>query len=343
MDSHPILTTIRYPNVEAALQRALHTNGNGHHAPHGTHDHHAFLHQPVTILDRVGDTPLLKVRNLINQWGISPNVEVYAKAEWFNPGGSVKDRAALQIIEEAERRGLLTPDKILVDSTSGNTGIAYAWIAASKGYRVKLVMPENVSEERKKTLRAYGAELVFSSPLEGSDGAIELVREMVAADPERYYYANQYDNDANWQAHFLSTGPEVWAQTQGLVTHFLAGVGTSGTLVGAGRFLRKMNADVRLVGVQPADELSVIEGLKHIPTAIVPAIYDEALLDETLWVSPQQSYEMTRTLGSQEGWFVGFSAGAAMHAALTLAQSLDRGVVVTVLPDGGAKYISLMQ
>lgn len=345
MDSQPIQTTIRYPNVEAALQRALHVGGNGHHAahPHGAHDHHAYLHQPVTLLDRVGDTPLLGLRNLPREWNISPSVEIYAKAEWFNPGGSVKDRAAIHIIEEAERKGLLTPDKTLIDSTSGNTGIAYAWIGAAKGYRVKLVMPENVSEERKKTLRAYGADLVFSDPLEGSDGAIQLVRQMVADEPERYYYANQYDNDANWQAHFLSTGPEIWAQTGGRVTHFLAGVGTSGTLIGAGRFLHRMNPDVQLIGIQPQDELSVIEGLKHIPTAIVPGIYDEKLLDQTLWVGPQASFDMTRTLGAREGWFVGFSAGAAIVAALTLAQTLDEGIIVTILPDGGGKYLSLIK
>lgn len=328
--------------MDEALHRALHVTGNGHHALHGSHDHHAFLHQPVSILDRVGDTPLLKVRNLTETWGISPKVEIYAKAEWFNPGGSVKDRAALHIIEEAERHGLLTRDRILLDSTSGNTGIAYAWIGATKGYPVTLVMPENVSEERKKILRAYGAELLFTSPFEGSDGAIEQVRAIAAAEPERYYYANQYDNEANWQAHFLSTGPEIWAQTQGQVTHFLAGVGTSGTLMGTGRFLHRMNPTVQVIGVQPEDELSVVEGLKHIESAIVPGIYDESLLDDTLFVGPAASFDMTKALGTREGWFVGFSAGAAMHAALSLAQTLDEGVIVTVLPDGGAKYLSLM-
>ncbi len=231
---------------------------------------------------------------------------------------------------------------MLIDSTSGNTGIAYAWIGAAKGYRVSLVMPENVSEERKKILKAYGAELIFTDPLEGSDGAIQHVRSLVAEDPDRYYYANQYDNDANWQAHFLSTGPEVWAQTEGRITHLVAGVGTSGTIMGAGRFMRRINPDVRVVGVQPYDELSVIEGLKHIETAIVPGIYQESVLHSTRFVRPDDAYTTTRALATHEGWFVGFSSGAAMHAALTLAQELDEGVVVAILPDGGVKYLSLM-
>ncbi|MGB0384889.1 MAG: PLP-dependent cysteine synthase family protein [Ardenticatenaceae bacterium] len=334
--------TIRYPSLEAALHRALHVNGNGHQHDHGHHDHHKFLHQPVSIFDRVGDTPLLKMHNLTREWGISPLVEVYAKAEWFNPGGSVKDRAGLRIIEEAERKGLLTRDKILIDSTSGNTGIAYAWIAAAKGYRVTLVMPENVSEERKKILQAYGAELIYTSPFEGSDGAIRHVRELAAAEPEKYYYANQYNNNANWQAHYLSTGPEIWAQTQGRVTHFLAGIGTSGTLMGTGRFLKRMNHDLQVIGVEPEDELSVIEGLKYLESAIVPGIYDKSLLDDTHFVDSEEAYDMTKSLGTREGWFVGFSAGAAIYAALRLAQTLDEGVIVTVLPDGGGKYLSLM-
>ena len=336
--------TIRYPSLDAALQRGLHFkfNGDGHHHHHGQHDHHAFLHQPVSILDQVGDTPLLKMRNLPKEWGISPSVEVYAKAEWFNPGGSVKDRAGLNIIQDAERKGLLTRDKILIDSTSGNTGIAYAWVGAAKGYRVVLVMPENVSDERKKILEAYGAELIYTTPFEGSDGAIRRVREMVAAEPEKYYYANQYDNDANWQAHYLSTGPEIWAQTQSRITHFIAGVGTTGTIMGTGRFLKHMNPSMKVIGVEPEDELSVIEGLKHIETSIVPGIYDKSLLDETHLVGPEDAYDMTKALGTREGWFVGFSAGAAVYAALRMAQTLDEGVIVTLLPDGGGKYLSLI-
>jgi cysteine synthase B len=329
-------------SVQIALEPARHLHGNGHHRAHNAHDHHAFLHQPVSILERVGDTPLLRVRNLTTHWNLSPNVEIYAKAEWFNPGGSVKDRPALRIIQEAVEQGRLTHDKVLIDSTSGNTGIAYAWIGAALGFRVALVMPENVSEERKKILRAYGAELIFTDPLEGSDGAIRHVRDLVATEPERYFYANQYDNPANWQAHLLSTGPEIWAQTEGRVTHFLAGVGTSGTLMGTGRFLRKMNPSVQVIGIQPDDELSMIEGLKHIESSIVPAIYDDSWLDDTLFVNPNDGYEMTKALGTHEGWLVGFSAGAALHAAFEVAQRLDEGVIVTILPDGGAKYLSLM-
>jgi S-sulfo-L-cysteine synthase (O-acetyl-L-serine-dependent) len=343
MDSRTQVAYNGHLDLEAALDRAVHQSGNGHHHAHGAHDHHAFLHQPVSIIDRVGDTPLLEVRNLTSDWGIAPTVRVYAKAEWFNPGGSVKDRPALRIIEQAERKGLLNRDKVLIDSTSGNTGIAYAWIAATKGYRVALVMPENVSEERKQTLRAFGAELIFSDPLEGSDGAINRVREIVASDPARYYYADQYNNDANWQAHFLTTGPEIWAQTNGSLTHFVSGVGTSGTLIGTGRFLRKVAPRVRVVGVQPEDELSVIEGLKHIPTAIRPGIYDESLLDETVFIDPGHAYDMARAMGTREGWLVGFSAGAAMHVALERAQQLDAGVVVAILPDSGTKYLSLMR
>ncbi len=342
MNSGTAQKFIPFPQLDSALERSLHRNGNGHHRGHHAHDHHAYLHQPVSILDRVGDTPLLRVRNLHARWNLSPKVEVYAKAEWFNPGGSVKDRAGLRIIEEAERSGQLTANRVLIDSTSGNTGIAYAWIAAAKGYRVTLVMPENVSSERKKILRAYGAELILTDPLEGSDGAIRHVRELVAAEPERYFYANQYDNDANWQAHYLSTGPEIWAQTEGRITHFLAGVGTSGTVMGTGRFLRQMEPSVQVIGVQPEDELSVIEGLKHIESSIVPGIYQESLLDQTRRVQPDQAYHMARALGTHEGWFVGFSAGAAMHAALEVAQELAEGVVVAILPDGGAKYLSLM-
>lgn len=300
-----------------------------------------FLHRPVQLTDRVGDTPLLRLNHLAAD--LPSGVEVYAKAEWFNPGGSVKDRPALHIIEAAEQTGALTPDKVLIDSTSGNTGVAYAWIGATKGYRVALVMPENVSEERKKILRSYGAELIFSDPLEGSDGAIRLVRELVERDPDTYFYADQYNNPANWRAHFCNTGPEIWAQTQGRVTHFVAGVGTSGTLVGIARFLRRVQPELNVVAVEPEDELAIIEGLKHMETAIVPSIYDPDVIDRTVHVSPEQAYAMSRRLARDEGWFVGFSAGAAMHAALDVAHTLDEGVVVTILPDGGEKYLSLLR
>ncbi|MDQ7030927.1 MAG: PLP-dependent cysteine synthase family protein [Ardenticatenia bacterium] len=303
--------------------------------------HEALLNRPVSLLERVGNTPLLRLHRLADD--VPQGVEVYAKAEWFNPGGSVKDRPALRIIEAAEEAGLLTPDKIIIDSTSGNTGIAYAWIGALKGYRVTLVMPENVSEERKRILRAYGAELIFSDPLEGSDGALRLVREIVAREPDWYFYADQYNNPENWRAHFHTTGPEIWAQTQGRITHLVAGVGTSGTLMGTGRFLRRVNPDITVVAVEPEDELAIIEGLKHMETAIVPGIYEPALVDQTVHISPEAAYHMTCRLAREEGWFVGFSAGAAMHVALEVARTLREGVVVAILPDGGAKYLSLLR
>ncbi len=302
--------------------------------------HEALIHGPVSLLDRVGNTPLLRLHRLSAD--LPAGVEVYGKAEWFNPGGSVKDRPALRIIEVAEQRGQLTPDKIIIDSTSGNTGIAYAWIGALKGYRVTLVMPENVSEERKKILRAFGAELIFSDPLEGSDGALRLVRQIVAENPDRYFYADQYNNPENWRAHFHTTGPEIWAQTQGRITHLVAGVGTSGTLMGTARFLRQMNPDIAVIAVEPEDELAIIEGLKHMETAIVPGIYDPEIIDRTVHVSPEQAYRMAQRLAREEGWFVGFSAGAAMHVALEVARSLEEGVVVAMLPDSGTKYLSLL-
>jgi cysteine synthase B len=297
--------------------------------------------QATSVLDQIGNTPLLDLEALAQRAGVSPQVGVYAKAEWFNPGGSVKDRAALRIIQAAEASGALTPDKILIDSSSGNTGIAYAMIGAVKGYRVHLVMPANVSAERKALARAYGATLVESDPLEGSDGAIELVRDIVNADPARYFYADQYNNPANWRVHYDTTGPEIWRQTHGQVTHFVAGLGTTGTFVGVGRFLKRMNPSVHLAGVQPEDELQVIEGLKHLETAIVPGIYDEALPDAQMVVGAEAAWEMTRRLARKGGLFVGLSAGAAVAAAFEVARALDRGLVVTLLPDGGSKYVSL--
>ncbi len=291
------------------------------------------------ILAQIGNTPLLKLERVTA--GLRPGVTVYAKAEWFNPGGSIKDRPALRMIEQAEWRGELTPAKTIIDATSGNTGIGYALVGAAKGYRVALVMPANVTVERKQLARAYGAELIFSDPLEGSDGAIRLVRELVAAHPDRYYYPNQYDNDENWKAHYYSTALEIWQQTRGRVTHFLAGIGTSGTFVGVSRRLKELNPAIRVYTVEPANELEVIEGLKHMPTAIVPGIYDPSLKDGEFRVEAEAALAMARRLVREEGLFVGLSAGAAVHAALELARTLERGVVVTVLPDGGAKYISL--
>lgn len=291
------------------------------------------------ILERIGHTPLLRLSRLVE--GLPADVELYVKAEWFNPGGSVKDRPALRMIEEAERDGRLTPDKIIIDSTSGNTGIAYALIGAVKGYRVELVMPANVSRERRQLARAYGARIIESDPLEGSDGAIRLVRKIVAEAPEKYFYPDQYNNPANWLAHYDTTGPEIWEQTAGRVTHFVAGVGTSGTLMGVGRRLREYNPRVQLIAVEPADELQVIEGLKHMATAIVPGIYDPTLVDRTIYVEADQAFAMVQRLVREEGLFVGFSAAAAVDAALRVARELKEGVVVALLPDSGARYLSL--
>jgi cysteine synthase B len=294
-----------------------------------------------TILDQIGNTPLLDLSDFARQRGVAPGVGLYAKAEWCNPGGSVKARAALQIVEAAERSGELAPGKILLDSSSGNTGIAFALIGAVKGFPVHLVMPANVSAERKALVRAYGATLIESDPLEGSDGAIRLVRELMQAEPERYFYANQYNNPANWRAHFEGTGPEIWQQTDGALTHFVAGLGTTGTFVGTGRYLKSRNPGVQLVALQPADELAVIEGLKHLETAIMPGIYDPTVLDRDLRVEAEAAWQTTRALAREAGLFVGISAGAAVAGAITVAQELTTGLVVTLLPDDGSKYISL--
>lgn len=291
----------------------------------------------TSLLSRVGNTPLVRIRRLGREMD---SVEIYAKAEWFNPGGSVKDRPGLRIIEDAERSGELGPGKTLLDSTSGNTGIAYAWIGAVKGYSVELVMPANVSAERKKTLRAFGVKIIFSDPLQGSDGAMLLARKIYQENPDKYFLAAQYDNDSNWKAHFDTTGPEIYAQTEGRVTHFLAGVGTGGTVVGTGRRLKKFNPSVAVFGVEPDDGLHGLEGLKHIPTAIRPGIYDDSILDGTLRVETEEAYEMVHRLALEEGLLVGKSSGAAMVAALRLAREIREGVIVTVFPDGGDRYLS---
>ena len=293
--------------------------------------------RPASILEQIGNTPLLDLSDLVGQ----PGVQLFAKAEWFNPGGSVKDRAALRMIEDGERSRQLTPARILIDATSGNTGIGYAMIGAAKGYHVHLVMPANVSRERKALARAYGARIIESDSLEGSDGAIRLVQEIVAAEPDRYFYPDQYNNDANWRAHFDTTGPEILHQTGGRVTHFVAGLGTTGTFTGVGRRLKQHDPAIQLVALQPADELQVIEGLKHLPTSLVPGIYDADLADCQLPVEAEDAWEMTRRLAREHGLFVGFSSGAAVWGALQVAHGLEEGVVVTVLPDSGAKYVSL--
>jgi cysteine synthase B len=286
----------------------------------------------------IGNTPLLRLRRVVT--GISPGVCVLGKAEWFNPGGSVKDRPALNIIRQAVDGGWLTREKTLIDATSGNTGIGYALVGAALGYRVKLILPANVSPERITILRAYGAELLFTDPVEGIDGAIRMARAMADAEPDCYFYADQYSNPANWEAHYYTTGPEIWQQTDGQITHFVAGLGTSGTMMGVGRYLRARKPGVRLVSVQPDGPLHGLEGLKHMQTATTPSIFDPGLVDENREVRTEDAYDMDRRLAREEGLFVGVSAAAAVVAALSVARELDHGVVVAVLPDGGYKYMS---
>jgi cysteine synthase B len=295
--------------------------------------------QRPPILQQIGDTPLLRLTALTRN--LSPRVNVYAKAEWFNPGGSVKDRPALRMIEQAELRGDLRPGMTIIDATSGNTGIGYALVGAAKGYPVTLVMAENVSQERKQIARAYGATLIFSPAEEGADGAIHLVRELAARSPENYYYPNQYDNPDNWLAHFYGTGPEIWRQTDGRITHFVTALGTSGTFTGVGRYLKMRNPGVQLISVEPVDAANAIEGVKHMETAITPGIFDSGLKDGEVRVTAAQARAMARRLLSEEGLFTGFSAGAAVYSALQVARQLDEGVVVTLLADSGAKYASL--
>ncbi len=304
-----------------------------------------YQHNPTAAADidrLIGSTPLLGFRRITAH--LPDNVAIYAKAEWTNPGGSVKDRAAANIIRQAEHAGELTRDKILEDSTSGNTGIAYAMIGAARGYRVRLFVPANASPERLAILRAYGAELVLTDPLEGSDGAILAVRELAAAEPDRCFYANQYNNPANWQAHYQTTGVEIWQQTHGRVTHFLAGLGTSGTLMGTGRRLKHYNPQVQIISLQPDSPFHGLEGLKHMPTAIKPGIYDETLADRNLLISTEATYDMARRLAREEGYLVGISAAAAMVGALYLADELaargEPGLIVTLFPDNAYKYLS---
>lgn len=284
----------------------------------------------------IGNTPLVRLRSLEPREG----VEVYGKAEWVNPGGSVKDRAALAMIEAGERSGELTRDKILIDATSGNTGIAYAMICQERGYRVQLCMSARASEERKQILRDYGAELILTDPAEASDGAIREVRRRYAENPELYFYPDQYNNDENWKAHYRTTAPEIWQQTGGRITHFVAGLGTSGTFVGVGRRLKEYNPDVQIVSMQPDSPLHGLEGLKHMATAIVPGIYDPNLADRDVEVETEQAYEMIRHIDAEEGILVGISAGAALVVARDIAREIDQGVIVTILPDSGNRYLA---
>lgn len=291
------------------------------------------------LFDLVGNTPLLRLR----AWE-SAGVELYLKAEWFNPGGSVKDRAARHILLDAERRGLLTSGKVLIDASSGNTAIAYAMLGAARGYPVHIFLPENANVERKRLLSAYGARVTLTDPMEGSDGAIRRVRETVAADPERYFYADQYSNEANWRAHYETTGPELWAQTGGRVTHFVAGLGTSGTCMGVGRYLKEKRPGVEIVAVQPDTPLHGLEGLKHMETALRPGIYDPTVHDRVVEVDTEEAQGLARRLVREGGVFVGVSGAAAVVAGLSVAREVERrgesGVVVMVAPDGGSRYLS---
>jgi S-sulfo-L-cysteine synthase (O-acetyl-L-serine-dependent) len=291
----------------------------------------------ASVLDLIGRTPLVRLHRIERD---TPGVEIWAKAEWQNPGGSVKDRAAARMILEGEESGALSPEKTILDATSGNTGIAYAMVGAAKGYRVKLCLPSNASPERKMILRAFGAELVLTDPLDGTDGAIREARRLHALEPDRYFYPDQYSNDGNWRAHYDTTGPEIIEQTSGRLTHFVAGLGTSGTFVGTGRRLRKFSPAIKLISFQPSGPFHGLEGLKHMESAMVPAIYDPTVADEDLRVESEQAYRFVRRLAREEGLLAGISSGAALAATLHVARRLTSGIIVTIFPDGAEKYLT---
>jgi cysteine synthase B len=306
------------------------------------------LQQATEIVDLIGYTPLIRLRRITRH--LPESIEIYGKAEWFNPGGSVKDRPAWNIVRTAIERGELHGGKRLLDATSGNTGIAFAMIGAALGFGVTLCMPANVSTERKRILKAYGAEVIYTDPLESSDGAIRKARELYAQHPDRYYYADQYNNPANWQAHYETTGVEIWQQTEGRITHFVAGLGTTGTFVGVGRRLREYRRDIQLIALQPDSPFHGLEGLKHLETAIVPGIYDPTLADANLAISTEDAYAMARRLAREEGLLVGVSAAAAVVGSLRVAEAILRdaetrgiephAVIVTILCDSADKYLS---
>jgi cysteine synthase B len=300
--------------------------------------------ESVAVVRAIGNTPLLRLNRLGSEAGLDPSVEIWLKAEWTNPGGSVKDRPALGIVRAALASGELQRGKVLIDSTSGNTGIAYAMLGAAIGFPVELVVPGSASIERKQILAAYGATVIESDPYASSDGAIRHVRDLVAANPDRYVYADQYGHEANPAAHFATTGPEIWKQTDGRITHFVAGLGTTGTLMGTGRYLKQQNASIHLVGVQPLESFHGIEGLKHLDTAIVPPIYDASLPDVQIGIETGDAYDHTRALARLEGIFAGTSTGAAIAAALRIGASATKArepaVIVAIAPDNGSKYLS---
>jgi S-sulfo-L-cysteine synthase (O-acetyl-L-serine-dependent) len=289
------------------------------------------------VTDLVGNTPLLELASVSAEVS---DVRILGKAEWYNPGGSVKDRPALWMIRDGESSGALTPGKTILDATSGNTGIAYAWIGAALGYKVKLCMPANASEERKQFLRAYGVEFVLTDPGEGSDGAIREVRRLYAEDPERYFYPDQYSNPANPRAHYESTAPEIWEQTGGEITHFVAGLGTSGTFVGTASRLKEYNPEIKVISFEPESAFHGLEGMKHMESAIVPEIYDPTIADENRRIATEDAYEMVKRVAREDGVLIGVSAGAAVATALEVAREIEGGVVVTILCDGADKYLS---
>jgi S-sulfo-L-cysteine synthase (O-acetyl-L-serine-dependent) len=295
----------------------------------------------TSVLELVGNTPLLSFKSVAKH--VAP-VRVFAKAEWYNPGGSVKDRAALAMILDGERRGLLTHDKILIDATSGNTGIAYAMIGAQRGYKVHLALPKNASIERKQCLKAYGAELILTDPTESTDGAQRYVKKLVAENPGKYFYPDQYNNDANWGAHYQTTGVEIWNQTAGAVTHFVTGLGTSGTFMGVTRRLKEFNPAIQCISMQPDAGLHGLEGLKHMPTAMVPGIYDPSVADDQIEIGTDDAQKMVIKLAREEGLLVGVSSGANLCAAIMVAKRLKQqgreGTVVTIFCDSAAKYLS---
>jgi S-sulfo-L-cysteine synthase (O-acetyl-L-serine-dependent) len=303
-------------------------------------DHPDFHTLGQNNLDRIGCTPLLRLTRISYEL---PGAEILGKAEWLNPGGSVKDRAAANIVAQACASGKLTSGKMLLDSTSGNTGIAYAMIGAAQGFPVTLCIPENVSIERKRILRAYGANIIYTDPGDGSDGAIRMAHELATRHPDLYFYADQYSNDANWLAHYHGTANEIWQQTEGRITHFVSMLGTSGTFVGATRRLKELNPSIQCISLQPDSPFHGIEGAKHMPSAIVPAIYDPCLADQNLEIATEDAYAMVKRLAREEGLLVGISAAAAVVGCLQLARRLkepEQGVLVTILPDSGDKYLS---
>jgi cysteine synthase B len=319
------------PNIAEVSGSSTHADGD---------DAFANLTLGQHTIDRIGNTPLLRLARIGSEL---PGVEILGKAEWLNPGGSIKDRAASNIVAQARASGKLTSGKILLDSTSGNTGIAYAMIGAAQGFPVTLCMPENVSVERKRILHAYGANIIYTDPANGSDGAIRMARELAAKHPDLYYYADQYSNDANWQAHYHGTANEIWQQTEGRITHFVAMLGTGGTFVGTTRRLRELNPRVRCISLQPDSAFHGIEGTKHMASAIVPKIYDASLADADLGISTEDAYAMAKRLAREEGLLVGISAAAAVVGCLQLARQLkknERAVFVTILCDSGDKYLS---